>query len=498
MADTTPASTPALPSTADPLPYVPVSWMAVAALTVAALFVGVLLVLGVSAYLGKKPLILPELLVLAVVGMVLSFAGRRMIRNSEGTRTGDKLADTAWWVSVVAGLGYTAYLFAIEYSIRRDAEAEIERWVGWILKADPVELDKAFIRTLPPGRRVGLSASNPAQLQAEFGDQYVAFGQVDLVRLAKRSPGLYTFVPLGLKDWSYRPSGIECVFAGVVKGPEGSFPVEIFLKGVEGGVGSDTEVAGRQWAITAPQSGFVLRDKLSITPYGWLLTELDKSGSQIGQKFVEGSRFGPPVHYSLYHEHMRPRKEAAFWERVAGTIEPLMALAGGPAMMLPLTAGYSEYFRDQAFKLPGGAEPTTEQKARFVAGWNGAGLGRPGARIPKNDTIDAQNLLTVTDDAVELRMPCEVLLEGVAGDSTGAARGRLLLVCTDPDVLAELKKLQAESNPDQGTSSPPTNQKKRAFNWRVVRVESNLQEVKVNTRGGPGGPPGGGMPGGPG
>src|SRR5438093_1247197 len=123
MAEPTPS--PALASTADPTPYVPVSWLAVAAFSVAGLFVVTLLALGGFAFVNKKPLLMGELLVLPVIAIVLSFAARRAIRNSEGTRTGEKLAANAWWLSVVFGLCYVAYLFAIDFAIRRDARGEV-------------------------------------------------------------------------------------------------------------------------------------------------------------------------------------------------------------------------------------------------------------------------------------------------------------------------------------------------------------------------------------
>ena len=137
-------SAPALASTADSIPYVPVSWMAVAAFTVASLFVAVLLALGVSAFLAKKPLIQDELLALPAVGIVLSFAARRVIRNSEGTRTGERLANSAWWICVIAGLGYAAYLAAIAYSIRRDAKSELEKWAASMLDPDEIGLTAPF------------------------------------------------------------------------------------------------------------------------------------------------------------------------------------------------------------------------------------------------------------------------------------------------------------------------------------------------------------------
>src|SRR5437879_3514558 len=124
MPESSPAPTPALASTADQTPYLPISWMAVAADTAAGLFLTALTALGIAAFWGKKPLIIPELLILPVIGGVLSFAARRMIRNSEGTRTGERQANAAWWTCVVVGLGYAAYLFAIDYSIRREARTE--------------------------------------------------------------------------------------------------------------------------------------------------------------------------------------------------------------------------------------------------------------------------------------------------------------------------------------------------------------------------------------
>src|SRR5262249_18763730 len=188
------APPPALPSTADTAPYVPVSWMAVAAAAVAILFVLVLIGSGYGAYRAKRPLIAPQILVFPAVAIVLSFAARRLIRDSEGTRTGElfgaNLPNVAWWIGLVGILGYGTYLFAIDFSIRRDAEAEVTKWVDLIRKKDdptapdPVEL--AFIRTLEPGRRAAFTritnrAELHSKLQAEMRDGLIAFQQTDLI-----------------------------------------------------------------------------------------------------------------------------------------------------------------------------------------------------------------------------------------------------------------------------------------------------------------------------
>ena len=129
---------PALPSTADSVPYVPVSWMAVGAAVVAALFLIVLLVSGYSAYKSRRPMIgAPELMFsLAAVAVLLSFAARRMIRDSDGTRTGQlfniNLPVVSWWVGLIGFLGYGAYFLAIEYSIQRETKGEVSRGVEFI------------------------------------------------------------------------------------------------------------------------------------------------------------------------------------------------------------------------------------------------------------------------------------------------------------------------------------------------------------------------------
>src|SRR5437870_5677865 len=101
-----PTSTPSLPSTADTTPYAPLSWMAVAAATVALGFLITIVVAGVVSFRSKKPLLMEEILLLPVTAIVFSFVARRVIRNSEGTRIGEDLANAAWWTSLVLMLGY--------------------------------------------------------------------------------------------------------------------------------------------------------------------------------------------------------------------------------------------------------------------------------------------------------------------------------------------------------------------------------------------------------
>ncbi|MBA4186550.1 MAG: hypothetical protein C0467_00885 [Planctomycetaceae bacterium] len=490
MPESTPV--PALGSTADTTPYVSVSWVSVGAATAAGLFLGLLFAFGIVAFREKKPLLLPELMILPVIAIVLSFAARKLIQNSEGTRTGIlfgvDLVKSSWWVALVGGLGFSAYLFAIDYSVRRDAAHQAEQWVGFVLADD---VNRAFLRTLEPGRRASLSPDNTAQLQAEFGPGYLAFEQADLVLLAKRNPGACTFSTGVVKDWLYQPGTTKCTFTGTVKCPEGSFPIEFELRGIEGGVKSEmakSDLVGRQWAISfQPGQKYILQDKISRTAYGWRMAELERSAETAARGaggFLDAAAVGPGMRAFLYQSQITPTPDPKLLERAIVASHARLWSFDLP-MAFTITPDYSPYIQNQFIRHRDGSEPSAEMKELFLRTWMENGLLPPGRRIKDNEKTDVHSIVTITDIAIEVRVPCEIPLYG----SGTAARGRLVMICTEPEVLAELRTLRAEASNEQGTTSPPDSFGKRPFRWRVARVESDLREVKVMPTG-PGGPRG--------
>jgi len=483
MAEPTPV--PVLPSTADPIPYVPVSWMAVAAISVASLFLGFLVAFGISAFLAKKPLIQPELLVLPAVGIVLSFAARRVIRNAEGTRTGENLANSAWWICLVAGLGYAAYLLAIDFAIRRDARGTLDRWIEKVKAGDEISLNDAFLRTREPAQRGKIAPDDTPQIMGRFREDYLGFKQTELIRVALRNKGECEIVPEGVKEWSYRAGGVDCAFQGTLRCPEGKFPFIVGLRGVDSLPGAET--VGRQWWVMfAHQNGYVLRDQRSLTPYGWTMLGLEESGAFFGNQFLASLRAG---HWSIpysYQAMMKPNTGAYFraWEVAAVTTPARLAATGGLAATAPYTSDFTAYsFPDHFYKAVGGGEPTPEQRAQFKAVWETTGLLPAGGRL--KNSADTHTLLTITDTSVEARVPCELPSPGQ--DTSSAARGRLVLVSMEPNIVQELKQLRGEANPDTGTSTPPVSISRRDFRWRIVRLESDMAKVQMQQRmtGGP-------------
>jgi hypothetical protein len=481
MAEPTPA--PALPSTADTVPYVPVSWMAVAAIGVSCVFVGILVALGVSAFLAKKPLIQPELLVFPVLGIVLSFAARRLIRNSEGTRTGENLANTAWWISLIAGLGYAAYLLAIDFAIRRDARATLDRWIEKVKAADDESINAAFLWTREPSQRGQISPKDTDQILGRFREEYVGFKQSDLILVARRNRGECEIVPEGVKDWMYRAGGIDCAFTGTLKCPEGRFPFLVGLRGIEATGG---ESGGRQWWVIHAPNGYIQRDKLRLTPYGWMMSELENSGMSFATQFFLSLRSGPPAIPYAFQAMMRPDPKWPYrvWQTLAVTVPGRVAVGGGLTAATPYTPEFVSYsFPNQFYRALGGGEPTAEQRAQFKINWETSGLLPAGGRLRNNP--DTHPMVVVAGSAIEVHVPCELPFPGE--EATAAARARLVVACTDPDVVRELSQLRSEANPETATSVPPSGMGQRDFKWRLVRLESDMVKVQLLQRAGPDG-----------
>ncbi|QDU22410.1 hypothetical protein [Urbifossiella limnaea] len=492
MADTPPTARdpgPPLGSTADPVGYVPVSWMAVAAFVVTVIFVGVLAVLAVTSWKSKSPLIAPQMLFLPVVAVVLAFAARRIVRNSEGTRTGElfgfDLINAAWWGAVVVGLVYFTYLFAIEVAVRAEAESEVGKWVGQVLDE---KLTPAFYRTRDPAERASMGPDNATALEARYKVDWVAFSQCDLVRTALRNPKACTYVPGGLRDWSIQAGGVACVATGTLVCPEGKFPMQFPLKAVDAVAGSEGSL-GRQWQVVPSQNGFQ-RDDPQLTSYGWLVRDLQLQGRSVVQQFMADGRdrvfrpYAAYVHAGLAGDpDLRLLSPDGGATRLAGVGVPAGLGWQMPDHVFSVTAA-------KLFRLPGNKSPGADQSRQFFNVWNAGGIVPAGERL--RNTPDVHELMTFTDSAVEVRVPVELPVESKKADL--AARGRVVVECTDPALLADLKQLRASANPESGTISPPAGSGPRqGLRWRVVRVESDMRPVQTRESEGP---PGGGGPGG--
>ena len=500
MAETTPpaapARSPALPSTADAAPYVPVSWMAVAAAVSGLLLAVVLLVSGIGAFRGGRPLLQEWLLFPAAITIVLSFAARRVVRNAEGTRTGNlfgvDLISGSWWLGLLLGLGYCVYLFAVDYSIRRDAEGEVQRWTGNILKG---ETTRAFHRTLDPGRRANTAPDDEGRLMAEFREPFVGFRQCDLVRLAERNRGECEFIPGNVIDWRYPSNGIECVVAASIRCREGTFPFRVPMKAVESTAANpEATTVGRQWMVVVPSSGFIQHDKKELTSYGWLVEEVEKQGELFGKAFLRETGQGPVLRLYSYVSFTHTDDPFLLPFTPAG-IAARYAVLGPVAIGWTPAPEYYKYTAGRLFKLPGAKKPEPAQDEQFETIWRTVGFSPPATRL--KDSLDLQTRIVLGEKEVEVYLPLEMPVQGLPTEIV-AARGRVVVSCNDPELLAELKR-RRDAAPAEGSVAEMPPGTRRPLRWKLDRVESDLKPIKFQMPSMPGGgpPPGGGPGGGP-
>jgi len=409
--------------------YAPLSWYAMAAFIVAILFAVLLVALGLSALTENKPFNESWLFLFPVLGLVLAFAGRRQIRNSEGTRTGEKYAGWAWWICVVGSLGYGANLLAIGYTIRSDAEKTFAAWTKNMLEANPADANDpstaaAFYPLTEAGQRENIKASDAQKMRAIYGPKFAQFRQNKVLAILSRNKGQCEFVSEGLQNWEQTPGKIECTLAGTLKTPEADYPLIVPML-------AKTGPKGREWQIRIPD-GFIPEGQgkpILRTPFGWWMESLSASAM------------------------------------VAAAGEIAKASASD-APMPP-----DNFF----LVLPpeGNGPPRTLDDLKFC--WQNANAGRlqmPGTVL--SFAPDKNPFIAIFDDHIGVRVPIELRPRDSADRNQGC-RGKLVFRLDDPALEQEIRKAQTEGAQAPRTATPPKDIAERKIQWKPVRLESSLK-----------------------
>lgn len=422
--------------------YSPLSWYAMGAFVIAIIFAVLLVVLGLSALLENKPFNESWLFLLPILGMVLAFAGRRHIRNSEGTRQGEKYANAAWWICVVGALGYGANLLAIGFTIRSDAEGMFTRWTNKMMEADPNNLAdtataEAFYPITEAGQRDNFSSIDYQKMRAIYGPKFVQFRQNKIFVILARNKGQCQFVSNGLQNWEQTSGQIECTIAGTLKTPEGDYPLLIPML-------AKTGPKGRTWQIRVPD-GYIVegpgKPVIQRTNYGWWMEHLSNSAMMAAAtEIIKAGKDGSPM----------PKDDFFV----------LLPSEGGP--------------------------PRTLDELKYC--WQFASAGR--AEMPGQILAFAPErnpFLGIANDKIEVRVPIE-LRPTFATMKDSASRGRLVFQLDDPTIVEEIRKARDESAKGARSDKMPEEMVNRKIAWKLLRLESNLKVESAPEKGaGPGG-----------
>lgn len=480
--------------------YAPLSWLALLALLVAVLFVLLLLVLGWNAYSAGQPLMEVGLFVLPAAGLLLAFIARRQIRTAEGARTGEGYANAAWWICVVVGACYAAFLLATDLAVRADAEKELLRWTDKLHQAGGESADQpvreAYAKTLDPAAGAAVF-NNPA---AVHGPQnalaFAHFRHSPLVLIWGRNRDTAKLVPNGLQKWEVTPDGkLQCVAAATLKCPEGEFPVYVPMQGT-----TDPNTKVRSWQVQ-PGQKYLDPELASFTRYGWLMAALEWRSVEAASQFCSVLNGAPPFAQSAAVDNFIARsRPVAHTEAVVKGLEARLLLAGPSALVFgpteptrpdpkgdPKTDPRPAYFfartngqpmTDDEYTRPDGGKMRdglkTLQKLWELPSASGLRLS-PDARLRPAEVAPRYPIVDTSDPA---RVLFKVVVDFVPprDDYRGLfTTGYLVLACDDPAVLKELSEAKAAGGPL--TRERPEWAATRTFNYRVLRLETDLVPI---------------------
>ena len=326
MAEFTP-----IPSTQRPADaaYQPVSGYAVAAATIAIIFAAALIALVGSAIASGRMALTWEVMVLPIAGVILSAIGRSHIRNSEGTRTGARIVSMSWWVCVLGGAGFAAYLYANSLVLEKESRKFADEFFRE-LQANRFQ-DAFENRLVPPEERgrVGPNAAAGA-FEAAYGPTgYHVFRNHDLVRLFARSGKDVAVEHIGTKDVTQESTGLQAIHLYRLSCPEGTFEVQVKLTTVEA-----KKSRRQQWYIPPGASmGISPLATVERTQYGQAIRELEAEGESFAQSWINALASGRLAQATLM---TTPRTH---YEQRLQVMNGLILLCGGSGVLIPQGPG---------------------------------------------------------------------------------------------------------------------------------------------------------------
>jgi hypothetical protein len=483
VADLTPLPTAQRPSDGA---YQPVSGFAVAAGVVAALFVLGLAGVFYSAVMSHRAAMSYELLLLPAVGVGLAFAARSHVKQAEGTRSGGKIAAAAWWVCVLGGAGYGAYLYANEFFIERESRAFADKFFEQLKQNRP---HHAYVFLVDPAQRDAASPDNPEVFEAQFAQGYGPFRNHELIRQIRRNGKDVVLEHVSASDIGQESEGFRASHLYRLTTPEGVFDVRLGLKAAEARKGGKPV-----WRIDAKPNMAIAIKPERLSQYGRLLMDLESELSGLARIWTtmvsRGQTFrvhmftlpgaerealengllqlgfmggGPatiwPVSPAFLPEDRRKAREAVANAGVlvaGGTVAPTIAKSVAFEDLMDIG-----FFRRDEANTPYTPEQLT--KLRYI--WPYAQLNALGVERPLPPTVLPAEPTRFVLEGDELR--AIVPIEWTMSEARGFYKASLILSCREPEVvsaLAEARKKGAAAADDSSLTLrglPPRR-------WKIV------------------------------
>jgi hypothetical protein len=321
-------SSPVLPQPGEPLVYRPISGLAVAGLALACLYTLLVVLSTVVAFVQGNPFFLPNwMLLLAGAGAVVSFLALRQIQNSEGTRAGTSLARWGLGLSIVAGLGYSAYANVTGLALKQQAHAFLtdkdaggdSGFFARVQEGSSKEYYAAFLLTLPPHSR-GVDPGNEAEIEKRFdlakqGGQspLSVFREHLLVRALQQGGQVEA---LGVQDWKYENRSYQVLRNYRITTPEIVLELLLPVFSAEGAQAGEP----RKWFLNLQQ---VRKSGQQPTPKGSALMAYRRLSRMALENWLAGPDDGQAFTDKTNWERLLPKEtlRQAVRERVTDAFQ---------------------------------------------------------------------------------------------------------------------------------------------------------------------------------
>lgn len=272
--------------------YRPLSLLALAGFGLAAVYALVVLGGAAVALFGHIPWLMPLwTFLLPLAAVVLCWAARMRIRDSEETLSG--LAFTTWGLrlAVVVSVTYAAYYGATFFAVRGQAIACADSFFAYLQQG---QKEQAFLLSLETPVKDLDSTEARNMLESRYNTPPPAPGAVgDLSRF--RQSRIVRFIEMGgtetkialqgVSEWDYSKGGYRVVLRYHIATPMTEFDMNLETFGRDSKRG---ETKGRQWQVMLPQSDTAISPgSLKMTPYGKEVTERIRKAEQFATSWVE-------------------------------------------------------------------------------------------------------------------------------------------------------------------------------------------------------------------
>jgi hypothetical protein len=270
--------------------YQPLSLLALAGFGLAVVYAFLVLIGGAVALLGRIPWLMPYWTFLLPVGiLIVCWAARMRILDSEGTLSG--LAFTTWGsrLAILCGITYAAYYFAAFLAVRGQA---INAANDFFQKIKDERLEEAFLMSQEASTKGMDSSQMRDMLESRFNQPmgpgqpgpYTRFRHEPFVRFIEIDSGQTDIKPTGVASWEYGKSGYRVLLTYHIANPLVEFDMNVDTFGRDPKPG---ESKGRQWQVRLVGSEtLIIRDSFRQTQQGEELEQKTKSAQKFAEDWV--------------------------------------------------------------------------------------------------------------------------------------------------------------------------------------------------------------------